>query len=352
MPEVASNSRAYPKHAEPWPFVSGIASYNAWKAALAPLVECSLPSGMSPETFDFHVMSWQLPEAHLQVCGGSAMNIARTPTLIAQYPRPQISLHMLTAGSVSGNYDGVELTHLPGDIVAIDYARPYAIKTLGFEATAISFDKGGAPVGLQGQLHGMVAHANSAAGVYLGTQLKGLTEVIERLDLAQAQAAVEGILRFAEDALGFAAADTTNDDATIFANATRLALRHIADPDFGPDALVTTLNISRSKLFRVFKDHGGVQRWLLAERLTASLLTIIRSTGSTKIATIAHQHGFRSEAHFSRAFQKRYQISPGAARDLAGADAGSARYLDWLSMDDRQHISNAEIWLNSAQTSQ
>lgn len=352
MSDLPPSSRTRSTHGEPWPFIPGVECYSAWKEALSSLVDCSIPAGTSPETFDFHGISWQLPEAYLQIHGGSAMNMARTPAIIAQRPKFQITLYMLTAGSVSGNYDGIELTHLPGDIVAIDYSHPYATETLGFEGIAISFDKSRAPFGLQGQIHGMVVRADSAAGVYLGNQLRGLIDVIERLNVAQAQAAVEGILRFAEDALSFDGADTMRDDAAIFAEASRLALRHIANPDFGPDTLAVTLNISRSKLFRAFKDHGGVQRWLLGERLTASLLAIIRSTGNTKIATIAHQHGFRSEAHFSRAFQKRYQISPSAARDLASAGTGSTLYLDWLSTNGREHQSIVETWLNAAQTQQ
>ena len=134
----------------------------------------------------------------------------------------------------------------------------------------------------------------------------------------------------------------------MFERASRLARRKLSDADFGPDELAAALNISRSKLFRSFENHGGVQRWLLGERLTASLQTIVRSAGKLKVSAIAHQHGFRSEAHFSRAFHKRYETSPSTALALAKQARGSIVYLDWAETNVTRHGTTVEAWLSAA----
>ena len=276
------------------------------------------------------------------------MKMTRTAKLVEERPKSQVSLYMLTAGSVSAVYDGAERHHLPGDIVAIDYSRPYESTTFGFEGIAITFDKTRAPPGFQSDVHGMVILAGSAPGAFLGGQIRSLIELADRLDVNQAQSAVDCVIRFAESVFAPGFFGGKRDDTAIFESAVRHALRKMSDPDFTPDALAVALNVSRSKLFRAFRKYGGVQRWLLRERLAASLQAIARSAGRPKISTIAHQHGFRSEAHFSRAFQKRYQISPSSARDLATSVEGATLYLDWLESRGGDTNSIVEAWLTAA----
>lgn len=335
-----------------WPFPPGRDCFAAWQAAMAPLCDCAVPAGSDIDAFDFHGQSWQLPEAFVQVHGGSGMAMSRSLAMIAAQPKAQLSLYMLTAGSVTSRYDGIERRHAPGEIVAIDYSHPYDSETRGFEGIAITFDKALAPKGFRDGVHGLIVTADSAAGAYLGAQIHALIGVIDRLDVGAAQAAIDGILRFAESVLTPEPIDSKHDEMAIFESAARLALPHLPDADFGPEALAIALNVSRSKLFRAFKEHGGVQRWLLSERLTASLHTIFRSAGGVKISAIAHEHGFRSEAHFSRAFHKRYQISPSTVRELATSNAGSAPYRDWVKGSGREAGSVVEAWLSAARVQQ
>lgn len=331
-----------------WPFPPGLECFVAWKVALSRLVDCAIPDDADPTLFDFHGCSWQLPEAFVQVNGGSAMTMSRTQRVIDDRPISQMSLYLLTGGSVVTDYDGRKQTHVPGDIVAVDYSLPYESYTLGYEGITLTFDRASAPPGLQGVVHGMVLSANSSAGNLLGTQIRSLVDHIDGLSVDQAQSAVDGILRFAATTLPVASPKRKRDNVSVLDSAHRLAKRRMSDPDFGPDELSTALGVSRSKLFRSFAAHGGVQRWLLGERLTASLQAIVRSAGKLKISVIAHQHGFRSEAHFSRAFRKRYELSPSEALALAMRSQGATIYLNWAKKNAKTERSTTEAWLASA----
>ena len=337
-------------HGVVWPLPPGRECYTAWKSALSRLVDCDIPAGFDPETFDFHGCSWQLPEAFFQVNGGSAMSMSRSRTVIDERPISQMSIYLLLSGTAVTDYEGLERTLLPGDIAAIDYSQPFQTHTPGYEGITLTFDKVSAPAGLQGNIHGALLTADSSAGRYLGAQMRSLLDHIDGLTTVQAQSAIDGMLQFAATTLPMAVASShaKRDVASILEAAHRLARARMSDPDFGPNDLAIALGVSRSKLFRSFEASGGVQRWLLGERLTASLQAMVRSAGKLKLSVIAHQHGFRSEAHFSRAFRKRYEMSPSSAQDLVTRSQGSLFYLAWAKTRGTTEGSTIEAWLASA----
>ena len=349
MFEAEGNLKTCAPHCLVWPFPPGAECFAAWKAALSGLVDCAIPADADPAFFDFHGRSWQLPGAFVQVNGGSAISMSRSQRVIDDRPISQMSLYLLTAGSVVTDYDGYKRAHVPGDIVAVDYSLPYESHTPGYEGITLTFDKASAPLDLQGDVHGMILAAGSSAGNILGSQIRSLVAHIDGLSVVQAQSAVDGILQFAATTLPAAAPRKVRDDQSVLHRAYRLARKRMSDPDFGPDGLALELGMSRSKLFRSFEEHGGVQRWLLGKRLTASLHAIVRSAGKTKISAIAHQHGFRSEAHFSRAFRKRYEMSPSSALALSMRSQGGSLYLGWAEKNVASGGSTIEAWLASAQ---
>ncbi len=331
-----------------WPFPPGRECLAAWKSALSLLVDCSIPEGADPALFDFHGCSWQLPGAFLHVSGGSAMAMSRTQQVIDDRPTLHMVLYMVLEGRVTSVYDGLIQEHVPGDIVVVDYSLPYVSQTSGYEGIALTFDKTSAPSGLQNGAHGLVLTANENAGAMLGTQIKSLAEHIGGLSIDQSQAAVDGILHFAAAAFTAPGTRERRDKRSLFQGASSTARQRLSDPDFGPDELAAALCVSRSKLFRLFEPHGGVRRWMLAERLRGSLQSIVQSTPDTKIAAIARSHGFRSEAHFSRAFQKRYQVSPSSVRTLARDTVGTTLYETLLQQGGRNGGAIVEAWLVSA----
>ncbi|MBZ9774307.1 AraC family transcriptional regulator [Mesorhizobium sp. CO1-1-8] len=330
-----------------WPFPRGVECFAAWKSALSLLVDCSIPENADPSLFDFHGCSWQLPGAFVHVNGGSAMAMSRTQQVIDDRPTQHMVLYMVLEGQVTSNYDGLIQEHVPGDIVAVDYSLPYESQTSGYEGIALTFDKASAPAGLQNNAHGLVLTASEDAGAMLGAQIKALVKHIEGLSIHQSQVTVDGILRFAVAAFGAPTTRQRRDKRFLFQRASSTARQKLSDPDFGPNELAAVLGVSRSNLFRLFEPHGGVQRWMLAERLRVSLQSILRSAPDHKIAAIARNHGFRSEAHFSRAFQKRYQISPSSVRALAKDSMRMATYETLLKQGNGNGGAVVEGWLAS-----
>jgi len=113
--------------------------------------------------------------------------------------------------------------------------------------------------------------------------------------------------------------------------------RRLADETLTPADLCTRFNLSRTRLYELFGPFGGVSAYIKERRLRAALLMLIDpKEAATPISSIARRFLF-SDSDFSRAFNRRYGVSPRTARqeglEAPGpiADQGlDRRYEHWL----------------------
>jgi AraC-like DNA-binding protein len=111
-----------------------------------------------------------------------------------------------------------------------------------------------------------------------------------------------------------------------------------------PASIAAGLGISRSTLYALFEPEGGIESYVFARRLDRAFDTIVNdSARASGLGEIAFAIGFKSEAHFSRAFLARFGLKPREVRRLAMApglqasslnDDGSAAMTlsDWVKM--------------------
>lgn len=95
---------------------------------------------------------------------------------------------------------------------------------------------------------------------------------------------------------------------------------HLFDPALTPKDCATALEISERYLYRVLANHGErFSEIQLRKRLDASAERLRDPRFSKyQIASIAWQCGFKGPAHFSRAFLKRFGVTPRAWRAYDG----------------------------------
>jgi len=101
-------------------------------------------------------------------------------------------------------------------------------------------------------------------------------------------------------------------------------LARLDDPDLGPRQIAEANDISLRRLYELFGDEeesvaGFVQTQRL-ERIRRELADPLMR--GLPIATIALRRGFKDVSHFSRAFRRRYGVSPREWR-AGQAHAGS-----------------------------
>jgi AraC-like DNA-binding protein len=119
--------------------------------------------------------------------------------------------------------------------------------------------------------------------------------------------------------------------------------RHLMDDRLSPESLPRQLRMSRATLYRLFADEGGVAAYILGRRLDrCRALLAADSAGARSIGDIAFSHGFASDAHFSRAFRRRFGMTPREARGTAQPPpalcGGGQTIADWIATLRGQHL--------------
>lgn len=86
---------------------------------------------------------------------------------------------------------------------------------------------------------------------------------------------------------------------------------HLDDPALGVDLLCHRFHLSRASLYRLFKEEGGLQRFVREQRLRRcfGLLSTATST-RLKVRDIAERWGFDSPSHFNRLFKANFGLAP------------------------------------------
>jgi AraC-like DNA-binding protein len=93
--------------------------------------------------------------------------------------------------------------------------------------------------------------------------------------------------------------------------------RHLRTPIFGPTILCRIVRMSRSNLYRLFEDTGGVARYIQRERLLEAHAVLTDPATTKSISAIAEDLCFADASGFSRAFKREFGHSPGEARSTA-----------------------------------
>jgi AraC-like DNA-binding protein len=95
--------------------------------------------------------------------------------------------------------------------------------------------------------------------------------------------------------------------------------QHLTSPLMEPDLLVRHFRISRARLYRLFAEDGGVAAYIQSRRLRHCYLAITDPNQAGRYTgDIAFDHGFTSDAHFSRAVRRAFGVTPGEARAQTG----------------------------------
>ncbi|MRH77588.1 helix-turn-helix domain-containing protein [Spiribacter sp. C176] len=114
---------------------------------------------------------------------------------------------------------------------------------------------------------------------------------------------------------------------------------HLANPQLGADWIAGQVGMSRSKLYQLFERLGGVGSYIRERRLRLAMLALTNPNEAHRtLLDIALVSGYASDAAFSRAFRRRYGVSPSTARreglGVVGAQIGQdrvdRRYERWL----------------------
>lgn len=98
----------------------------------------------------------------------------------------------------------------------------------------------------------------------------------------------------------------------------RMIVENLSDPSLSVATLSRGTGMSRSALYRLFEDQGGVAR-LIQKRRLDGVRRALDNREPARVADLARTFGFADEIQLGRLFSEAYETTPQAYRDLVAA---------------------------------
>lgn len=232
-------------------------------------------------------------------------------------------------GDCAFTQDGRDLVTTPRSMVLYDSRRPYAMRFGGpYRQISLKVPRAALRERVPGvdALVARLIRADTLPGRFLHDLAAALCDRPGDLAPGLAPRLESHVLELTATALLGLSGD---DDRSASGHALRDRVRagilaRLDDPDLGPRQIAEANDISLRRLYELFGDEeesvaGFVQTQRL-ERIRRELADPLMR--GLPIATIALRRGFKDVSHFSRAFRRRYGVSPREWR-AGQAHAGS-----------------------------
>lgn len=271
----------------------------------------------------------------------------RSPLTIARDGMDHYMIQLYEAGHQRCDYRGGSIEMPRNGLLVYDLSQEVHAETDDFSNISLAIPRPMLEAALRspdGQ-HMRVLTESEPLVAVLREHLRAVIGHADRLNLRHAMELAPATVGLVAACLNASIRDTPDGQVAVERVVLSAIKREIEarldDATLTPADLCRRFRLSRTRLYDLFEPLGGVFRYVRERRLRSALLALLDPAQAHKpIGRIARESGFGSESDFSRAFRKRYDMSPRAARHrtvsmqggaAASADAGpDRRYERWL----------------------
>lgn len=265
----------------------------------------------------------------------SPQTIERTPALVAAQNIDHVVLRLYTSGrtNISTASDAREITQ--ESFVLFDLSQPIVSETKGMTGLNLAVPR--RLIEGSGDLsawHGQILpSARSPITKLLADHFRNVSASLKTATAAQMNHIVPATTALC-NALFLSETDSAYNRPAV----TGIAIRQFIDENLTTvdvEMLMARFGMSRSPLYKLFEEEGGVYAYIRDRRLSHAMQMLSRAGGSKRptIAQLAFNAGFANERVFSRAFQRKYGLKPSK---IDGTAAAAAR---------REHTSQLLSWM-------
>ncbi|MCG5480370.1 helix-turn-helix transcriptional regulator [Sinorhizobium alkalisoli] len=297
------------------------AQFAAWRAHMAPLLDVRLPDGVSPDQgFPAEQTGWRLNDLLIVQQRTPAHSYARSRAMLRSSPIDHWSLGILQSGRAWTEVDRRVTETAPGDLFLRSLGYPYRGRTT--EAAGVflfmSYELLADDAGIL-----EVANNSVLSGSLADLLLNYINGIEASLGVLRAEELPRIVQTMRDMVVSCVAASVTPSPAGAETNkgmmerAHRYIHLHLNSAELTPDAICRAVGISRTRLYQLFEQSGGVLNYIRKRRLQHAYAALSDPTDSRSIAEIAEAAGFDVAANFTRAFSHEFGLSPREIRKAA-----------------------------------
>jgi AraC-like DNA-binding protein len=288
-----------------------------------PLAITPLPEAGRPGEFSGSVTGGDWGGLRVWRVRATPMSAVRAQRHIRSSASDDYLLALHVNGIAHAVQDDRRVTLGPGDFALFDPTRPYSITFGGagtFEHVIYQVPRASLDVRrLARDTTALAVRAASSTGRLVSPYLQTLAQTARPGGDPPGQAFIDAGLDLAASALRAVADPPGQPDLrrrSLAGELKRYALTYLGDPELSPQAAARASYISVRQLHRLFAADGtSFTAWVREQRLRRCRNDLASQQLSHRaIAEIATRWGFRSPAHFTRAFRARYGITPAELR--------------------------------------
>lgn len=303
------------------------ARFEAWHAVFSSVNHIHLPAGAQAR-FAARNENWRLGSMLLTRNRTPEMGFERSARHIRRDGLDHFVLRVLLRGRTRSAWPGMSFETRPGQLVLFGLGDAWESRWSEAEWLSLCVPRDASPelsstlerlgsgpvrlpgAGLMADYLALLARRLDGATV---AEVPSLTRATQAMVLASLQGEAAPNARI-EEALA----------RTQFERARLVIARHLGEASLTPERLARQCGIARSSLYRCFEPHGGVARYIQAERLRqVRRMLMDPALGSVSVAQLAERVGFFDASAFSRLFRRTYAQAPRAFRQAALAGLGA-----------------------------
>jgi len=292
--------------------------FDLWRAVLSATHEAQLPDGSDPAAFRAFARGWYLGHSLVIETRVTAQHLSRLPRTIRADQYDHYIVRLQRQGRWTGEVDDRTVEAGCGSVTVLDMARTSTASVTDIENINVILPRDALDDVLPPfDMHGLVLQG--AMGTLLRSHLVSLVLNLPRMQAADAGHVAGATLNLmaaclapSRDAVARAAAPL---GLARLAQIRRYVDRHLCSPDLSPQSICQALGLSRSTLYALCEPLSGVAAFIQKRRLDRIHAILADPRDRRRISEIAHQHGFVSDAHFSRVFRRAFGASPRDARE-------------------------------------
>jgi AraC-like DNA-binding protein len=317
--------------------------FAAWRDVVVGTHDALLPDGrQAADGFVATAVAWNWGDAVMMDARIDAQRLRRSSRRIRADQIDHYAVRLHRVGHWAGDAGDRFVEVGAGEIMFLDLARPTRSSATRTDCFTMILPRDMLdPVLPSADLHGQVMRGG--LGLLLGDWLQSLARNLPHVRPDE----MSRLMDISADLLAACVAPSRDAvvrarpalESALLSQVRRVIARDLSASDLSPQTICRALGVSRSSLYRACEPHGGVAAMIKQQRLER-IRTILAGGDPRRIGEIAHQHGFISEAHFSREFRRAFGCSP---REVRAQEAGPEALLPPRRRGPAAHIYDAII---------